>query len=75
MLALTTPAAPSRRDDMESLGYCLLALLPGHLLPWAQHLQLAAEGAGQEAERADAIQATMLETTIAGLCRGAPSEY
>lgn len=62
--------AQSRRDDVESLGYCLLSLYPGYVLPWAQHNQ----GEG-EAERGDAIQATMLETTISDLCTDAPIEF
>jgi len=62
--------AQSRRDDVESLGYCLLSLYPGYILPWAQHFQGEAE-----AGRGDAVQATMLETTISDLCTDAPTEF
>ena len=67
VVGLLRLSAPSRRDDMESLGYCILSLYPHYTLPWA-HLKSSGT------QRADATRAIMMETTIADLCSNIPSK-
>jgi serine/threonine protein kinase len=60
---------PSRRDDMESLGYCLMKLLRGSL-PW----QGMKASSGQEQRRriCERKQKTIIEGS---LCLHYPSEF
>ena len=57
-----------RRDDLESLGYCLLHLLTGHL-PW--------EGvqAPTKAEKREIVFQKKTELTLETICEGAPIEF
>ena len=57
----------SRRDDLESLGYCLIYMLKGRL-PWQ-----GTEGATRE-ERYHKILHKKQNTAICELCRGLPME-
>ena len=57
-------AALSRRDDLEALGYVLLAMHPsGNKLPWE-------DVEGTEIEKDKAITAIMVQTSISDLCSG-----
>ncbi len=60
-------ATPSRRDDLESLGYVLVYLLAGGL-PW-QGLRAASE-----ARRRDLIRDAKASTSPEQLCAGLPPE-
>lgn len=53
---------------MESLGYSLLSMYPGHELPWAH-----SEGSNT-GEREEATLEMMMRTTLSGLCDGFPGE-
>lgn len=59
---------PSRRDDLESLGYVLLYLLRGSL-PW-QGLK-----ADTKAKKYERVMLKKMETTTTVLCDGFPNEF
>lgn len=59
---------PSRRDDLESLGYVLLYLLRGSL-PW-QGLK-----ADTKAKKYERVMLKKMETTASVLCDGLPTEF
>lgn len=59
---------PSRRDDLESLGYVLLYLLRGSL-PW-QGLK-----ADTKAKKYERVMLKKMETNASVLCEGFPAEF
>eukprot|EP00602_Paraphysomonas_sp_CaronLab_P004341 CAMPEP_0185031516 /NCGR_PEP_ID=MMETSP1103-20130426/19037_1 /TAXON_ID=36769 /ORGANISM="Paraphysomonas bandaiensis, Strain Caron Lab Isolate" /LENGTH=353 /DNA_ID=CAMNT_0027567061 /DNA_START=1 /DNA_END=1062 /DNA_ORIENTATION=- len=63
----------SRRDDMEALGYVLLALYPGYTLPWREAVDEGEDSEGNDAFHA--IERIMARTTLRDLCAGVPGEY
>lgn len=60
--------ALSRRDDLESLGYCLLTLHPNTELPWSHVVN-------DDNEKSQATLGIMLETRVSDLCSGLPPEF
>ncbi len=59
---------PSRRDDLEAIGYVLIYLLKG-TLPW-QGLK-----ASTKKEKYERIMEKKIATPIETLCQGAPGEF
>lgn len=58
----------SRRDDLESIGYCLIYFMKGSL-PW-QGMK-----GDEQRDRNEAILQMKLTTSIEDLCRGIPREF
>merc|ERR1712113_1232760 len=58
---------PSRRDDLEAIGYVLLHLNQGHL-PWQR-----VSGIGKE--KYDKIGNIKMSTSVEVLCKDAPIEF
>lgn len=74
MMDLLTVPAPSRRDDLESLGYVLLYFLRGSL-PWLSSQDTTSARHATKDEIIESIKEKKLNTPIEYLCNGLPSAF
>lgn len=71
---LTVLAVPSRRDDLESLGYVLIYLHRG-FLPWLSPEGSTSVDDATPEERIKVIKEKKMNTSIEDLCKGLPSAF